>query len=227
MTVLDVPAVALDTDTLMAQAHVEPASDDAADFERLVAVARRVGRPKAAYVEAFVTERQPDAVRIADVWFESRTLARQLVNVERVFAVLATCGREVDDDCPVRDDILQSYWWDLIKTHLLRAAHARLAEHLKRTFRIEKTASMSPGSGDANVWPIEQQSRLFSLFPEHEAKLGVRLTESCLMVPNKTTSGIVFPTDVDFRTCEVCHRAECPSRRAPFSPEVWDAMQHA
>ena len=71
--------------------------------------------------------------------------------------------------------------------------------------------------GDASVWPIEQQQGLFSLLGDVEERVGVKLTDSFLMVPNKTTSGILFPTETDFRSCEVCHREDCPSRHAAFN----------
>lgn len=47
-----------------------------------------------------------------------------------------------------------------------------------------------------------------------------------LMTPNKTVSGITFTTDGDFRTCQVCHRQDCPSRSAPFDEATWKMIQH-
>jgi hypothetical protein len=84
---------------------------------------------------------------------------------------------------------------------------------------------MSPGSGDANVWPITQQRELFSLFSNVEALVGVRLTDSFLMLPNKTVSGIRFQTETDFESCELCHRESCVGRRAPFNRELWESLQ--
>jgi len=212
----------LDADEIVAQARVPRGSSDEADLLSLVELARQVGRPKAAYAACFVTERDGDAVRIEDVWFRSRTLARNLASAERAFAMLATCGREMDEHFPARGDMLQEFWWDLIKMRLLGAASRDLAAHVHRTFRLGKTASMHPGSGDASVWPIEQQGGLFRLLGGMDEEIGVRLTDSFLMVPNKTTSGLLFPTERDFRSCEVCHRAECPSRQAPFNQALWD-----
>jgi hypothetical protein len=76
---------------------------------------------------------------------------------------------------------------------------------------------MNPGSGDADVWPIQQQRELFSLLGDVQGELGVSLTESCLMVPNKTVSGLIFPTEIDFESCQVCKRKDCPNRRAPYA----------
>jgi hypothetical protein len=75
---------------------------------------------------------------------------------------------------------------------------------------------MNPGSGPADTWPIRQQKELFSLFGDVEAAIGVRLTESFLMIPNKTVSGLVFATESDFATCSLCPRDVCRNRRAPY-----------
>lgn len=221
----DIP-FSLDAEALMKQAHVEPESDDAAEWRGLADLAAKVGSPKAAYVEAFIERRDGDTIRIGGVSFTSRTLGLNLASVERVFPLVATCGREMDEAFPAKGDMLKEFWWDLLKQRLLVAANQRLNDHLHRRFRLGKTATMRPGSGDATVWPIEQQKELFALLGDVEKAIGVRLTESFLMVPNKTTSGLLFPAEKDFRSCEVCHRKDCPGRQAPFNPELWKAIQH-
>jgi hypothetical protein len=85
---------------------------------------------------------------------------------------------------------------------------------------------MNPGSGDANVWPIEQQKELFSLFGDVENLIGVRLTDSFLMVPNKSVSGICFPTEINFQSCQLCHRMNCNGRKAPFDRKLWESVNH-
>ena len=107
------------------------------------------------------------------------------------------------------------------------SARKHLDEHLNRKFLLGKTSTMSPGSGDATVWPIEQQRDLFALIGDVEGMIDVKLTDSFLMIPNKSTSGIVFPTEKDFRSCQVCHRENCPGRSAAFDPELWKEVEHA
>lgn len=217
----------LDTASLMKTAHIRPGSADAEDLQALAVLARQVGKPKAAYTVSFIEHRDGDTVQIGGISFTSRTLSRNLKSVERVFPQVATCGHEMDQAFSVKGDMLKEFWWDLIKTELLAAANKYLGDHLHRRFRLGKTAIMRPGSGDATVWPIEQQRELFALLGDVREAIGVRLTDSFLMVPNKTTSGILFPTETDFRSCEVCHRENCPSRHAPFNKQVWEEIQHA
>jgi hypothetical protein len=223
---LDSIPFSLDVEQIIAQAHVKAESRDADELLSLIELAEAVGKPKAAYAVCFIEGRDGDAVQIEDVRFKSRMLAHNLESVQRVFPLLATCGHELDEAFPGKGHMLQEFWWDLIKSRLLGAANKHLTDHLHRKFRLEKTATMRPGSGDASVWPIEQQRELFMLLGDVERAVGVRLTESFLMVPNKTTSGLMFPTETDFRSCEVCHRENCPSRQAPFSKDLWEQIQH-
>ena len=225
MEVLTEIRFTLDAAALREQAHIEAGSDDAQELQGLIDLAARIGRPKAAYAVSFVEKRDGESVVIGGVAFASRTLSRNLASSERVFPLVATCGREMDEASPARGDMLKEFWWDLVKSHLLAAANRQLGEHLHRKFRLGKTAVMRPGSGDASVWPIEQQRGLFALLGDVEGAIGVRLTDSFLMVPNKTTSGLLFPTEVDFRSCEVCHRENCPSRHAPFNRQLWEEIR--
>ena len=210
---------------LMARVHIAPESDDAAAFSALLDQARAIARPQALYAESVIEARGDDTVRIDGITFTSRMLRRNLETVQRVFPYVATCGREMDEVDLPKDDVLVQYWWDAIKAEVLSAARAHLLAHVTERFRLGQTSRMSPGSGDADVWPIEQQRPLFTLLGGVTPSIGVILTASCLMIPNKTVSGILFPTEHDFRTCQVCHRDPCPNRTAPFDAAVWQSLR--
>lgn len=203
---------------------IEPESDDAHDFADLVQLALKNGRPVAAYSEKFIDSKNDNGVVIGGVEFNSKTLRHNLDAVERVFPFVATCGVEMDKVFPPGSDILKDYWWDAIKMQLVTAARSFLQKHLSTKYRLGKTACMSPGSGDANIWPITQQRQLFSLLGDVHGAIGVELTDTCLMIPNKTVSGLMFTSEVNFQGCEVCHRENCPGRRAEFNPELWSKI---
>ena len=226
MQILDDIPFALDAASLSAYLKIEPGSQDAETLADLIQLADQHGRPKAAYRELYIDNASGDTVSLDGTTFASRMLAKHLAPVERVFAFIATCGREAHDALEPGDDMLTAFWWDVIKGKLLGAAVSHLRDHLHRRFRLGKTASMSPGSGDAMVWPIEQQAGLFALMGDVRSAIGVELTDSFLMIPNKTLSGILFPTEVDFGTCQVCRRDPCPSRSAPFDEKLWREIEH-
>ena len=218
--------VDLDTESLLKRVHVKPHSDDASTFEQLVYRARDVAKPKVLLSESFVEARGEDTVRIDGITFTSPMLRANLDKVERVFPFVATCGHEMDEVSLPKDEFLAEFWWDTIKAVVLGCAIRHLQEHLQRRFLVGKSSHMNPGSGDADIWPIQQQSELFALLGDVRNRIGVELTASFLMVPNKSTSGIQFPTETDFRSCQVCRRKNCPSRGAPFDEELWNSIQH-
>ena len=51
--------------------------------------------------------------------------------------------------------------------------------------------------------------------------IGVHLTESCMMVPTKTVSGLRFHLEESFESCMLCPRPDCPSRKAPYDPDLY------
>jgi hypothetical protein len=121
--------------------------------------------------------------------------------------------------------MLAGWWLDTVKALVLGACRRALDGHLTRRFALGKTVTMSPGSGDATLWPIEQQRELFSLLGDVRGRIGVELTESFLMVPNKTVSGLRFATEVDFRSCQLCRREDCPGRSAAFDEGLWHSYE--
>ena len=205
---------------LLRDLHLEPGTAEADEFAGILDLVRPRARPRALFAEAFIEGRGEESVTIDGVRYSSRVLARNLADLHRVFPYIASCGPEIDEAVEAGGDSLTQYWIDAIKTEALAAAREFLVDHLMRSFATGKLSSMNPGSGDADVWPIQEQKLLFDYMGDTEAMAGVRLTSSCLMIPNKSVSGILFPREVTFTTCSLCHREKCPGRRAEFEPSA-------
>ena len=216
----------LDIESLLNRLHVDPETEDAQACAALVHKARKIGKPKAFYKEAFIESKGDDTVSIDGVTFTSKVLRLNLDQVERVFPYIATCGTELDAINIAPGDFLQGFWLDTIKADLLNSGICYVQELLERKYRLGKTSAMSPGSGDINIWPIEQQRQLFALGGDVEGSIGVRLTDSFLMVPNKSVSGIRFATESNFQSCQLCHRENCAGRRALFDNKLWESIQN-
>jgi hypothetical protein len=182
--------------------------------------ARPVARPKAVYEVCYVEEKKADSVVVVGgITFTSRVLRANLDKVERVFPYVITCGRELESIEIPEGDFVKGYYMDQIKETALHLARAFLEEHLKKTFALGQVSRIAPGAGAAEDWPIVQQEGLFALFggrEKVEEAIGVRLTDSFLMVPIKSVSGFFFPTEVKFESCQICPREHCFGRRAPY-----------
>jgi len=207
--------------SLMKKLRIREGTRYEEDFRRLAEEAREIARPKALYRISYKDSATEDTVTIDGVTFRSRVLTVNLENVHRVFPYVATCGIEIEEwSKSVTDDLLQTFWVDTMKEAALRAAMPVLRRAIVEGHKLGRTSTMAPGSlGD---WPIQQQKPLFELLGDTEASVGVRLTDSFLMLPPKSASGIWFPTETRFESCQLCPRQRCPNRRAPYDPELFE-----
>ncbi|MHB1133091.1 MAG: vitamin B12 dependent-methionine synthase activation domain-containing protein [Chloroflexota bacterium] len=212
--------VTLSLEELGRRLHVAEASPQAAELAAMVAAAERIARPKALCGLAYVQDRGEDWVLIDGVRFSSRVLAVNTASAQRVFPYLATSGTEMDTWAAGFDDMLYRFWSEAIREAALRLAMAAVGDYLERTYAPGEMSRMSPGS--LPDWPIEQQRPLFQLLGESQSTIGVSLTEGLLMVPSKSVSGIRFPTAETFESCLLCPRPDCPNRRAPHDPALYE-----
>lgn len=207
-------------DLLQEKLRIKPGSSYVKRLETLTAEAQAAARPRALYRVALVDEKGEDFVVLDGVRFSSRILRVNLEPAHRVFPYAATCGVELHEWAESLDDMLERYWADVICELALRSADEALDTHLAQRFQPGQTSSMNPGSlGD---WPLREQRALFELLGNPEEKIGVRLLKSCLMVPSKSVSGIQFPTEEGFASCQLCPRIDCSGRRAPYDSELYE-----
>ena len=175
-------------------------------------------RPKALYQVSSVRGIDGDTVDIDGTIFTSRVLRKNLTGQKTVYPFSATAGRELDE-LPVPDrDVMRQYCLDIIKTVVLVSGIEYLSDYLKDKYSLGQVALMNPG--EIKAWPITEQKPLFALFNGSEKQIGVTLTESGVMKPVKSRSGILFPNDTGFLSCQLCTQFQCPGRRAPYDPEL-------
>lgn len=214
-----------DIPALMKRLHIKPGSGAAAELENMLNSARELARPRALYLEAYVGERGDDWLVIGGERFTSRVLRVNLDQSYRVFPYLATCGPELQTWAAGFDDMVLNFWAEAIKEAALISAIRALDCRLEERYLPGQSARMNPGS--LPDWPLEEQRVLFALFGPLAGQIGVELTDSLLMIPTKTVSGIWFATEVTFESCQLCERDGCPGRRAPYDPQLYAARYQA
>ena len=219
MEVLDSIPFRLDVETVLKQLHQDKGNKYiGAIVQELIEIVYPIAKPKAVYKVSYVENRNGDSLYIDGVEFTSRVLRVNLDKVARVFPYVATCGRELDEITVSSDDYMKYYCLDVIKEMTLRSAISYLTDYLTRNYALGQMSRMHPGS--LEDWPITQQKELFSIFGNVEDLVGVKLTESFLMIPIKSVSGICFPTEIRFESCQLCPRDICHERRAPYDPDL-------
>jgi hypothetical protein len=220
--VLDGIPLSFDAEEFQKLTHIDLSAPSVREAAGLLEAAIPIARPKAMYKVCYIHNRTEDGVELEGIRFTSDVLSQNLSEVERVFPYIVTCGVELDTVTISPNDVLAGYMLDGLKELALRQAIEHLKNRLAETYGldVERMSTMNPGSGNRNVWPIDQQRQLFRLLGDVECLVGVRLTDSFLMTPNKTVSGILFPTEVPFVSCQLCTRENCPRRRAEYSGVV-------
>lgn len=196
--------------------------EDEEIFDDMLKTVGEIAAPKLVFGEGYITDRHDDGVSIDNMRFDSMLMKNNLTEVHRVFPFTATCGRELYDWAKSIDDFFIQYWADHIMEVVLRNAIAVLYDTVKNQYGVTKLSSMNPGSLEG--WPIEQQVFLFELMDNTQKDIGVELTESFLMVPQKSVSGILFKSKSGYTNCKLCEMVNCPSRKAKFEPGLREKL---
>lgn len=150
--------------------------------------------------------------------FRSQVIAGLLEQCQRVVMFVVTIGDYLEDMVAwlaQHHHILQSALLDAIGSDAVE----RVADSVQG--KIEKLAHeqglvtsrrFSPGYCD---WDIRQQKVLFRALNANLA--GVHLTDRCLMIPQKSISGIIGlgpSRDVEkYNPCKTCDKLDCCGRR--------------
>ncbi|MFP4082504.1 MAG: hypothetical protein ACLFVG_07065 [Candidatus Aminicenantes bacterium] len=188
------------------------------DIQELLEKSKLLISPKLLYEVSYITKKEKDQVEIEKVTFTSRVLSLNLQKVEKVFPYVITIGKALENKASSSNDLLKQYYLENIGDEALRLLEKYLENHIRQNYGIKKLASMSPGS--LENWPVTEQKPLFSLFGRELDLVGVTLTESMLMIPRKSISGILFPTEVTFSSCQLCPRKRCPERKASYDQNL-------
>lgn len=218
--ILDDVPFELELETWAKALRIKPDSGYYQDFETTALEAVKVARPKALYAIAYVEERGDTFVEADGVRFDSRILSVNLEKANRIFPFVATCGREMEDWAEKFTELLHRFWAESLMEFALKAVRSFLWDHFSTALALDKISYMSPGS--LEDWPLDQQKPLFQLLGDTEASVGIRLTDSFLMRPIKSISGIIFPTEESFQSCMLCPKEKCRGRRAKYDPGMYE-----
>jgi hypothetical protein len=217
---LDNIPIQFDMEGLCKTLRLKEGSRQLEKLRSMVTEAQSVGKPKAFYSEAFIDSKGDDHVIINGIRFTSRVMRVNLDQVYRVFPYVATCGLELEEWSKKFEDILDKYYADVLKETVLRMGFRRLNEYLVEQTGIQHLARMNPGS--LADWPLSEQKHLFAMLGEGPQSIGIQLTDSFLMLPIKSVSGMWFPSEATYENCQLCPREKCPGRRAPYDRDLYE-----
>ena len=141
----------------------------------------------------------------------------QLKKSESAALFLCTAGEKIGElsrKLIAEKDFLKGYIYDIAGSEIVEAAADIMQEKLRLQMEKENMAITNRFSPGYCGWDVSEQHKLFSLIPGNYC--GIRLTESALMIPIKSVSGVIgIGSAVSFRpyTCSFCDDKNCIYRR--------------
>jgi cobalamin-dependent methionine synthase I len=142
-----------------------------------------------------------------------KTVAKELRNATSVAFFICTAGKGISQrshDLLSGDNPVLGYVFDVLGSMIVESAADLLQQEIKQTALTDGlliTNRYSPGYCN---WNVADQHKLFSFFPPNCC--GISLTNSALMYPIKSVSGIIgLGKEVNFReyTCNLCKQVDC------------------
>lgn len=159
-------------------------------------------------------DRDNKKIIIGDVELDTKNIVTRHMDKSGFIAVFAcTAGPEISQiasEYNKKGHTVHAYIADSLGSIVVERAMDIIQEHLKSEMAelgLKITNRYSPGYCG---WELKEQSKLFSQLPEHYC--GISLSDSMLMKPIKSVSGIIgIGKDVIFDqyTCNYCRDINC------------------
>jgi hypothetical protein len=183
---------------------------------------RELSRPQGGYAWfASGSFHSEDALMLGGIRFQvGKIITRELLGSEAfaLFAVTLGPGPEsLARELIQAGDYLEGYLVDLIGSGMVESLTDQLRTHLQVVAARKGMKVTHPYSPGYCTWDVTEQQKLFGLMPE--GWCGISLSESSLMSPIKSVSGIIgIGAGVRYRknSCTLCPMSPCRFRKKPY-----------
>lgn len=182
--------VKIDKDEILKQLHMEEGDEYISEVLNLIEAAEKLAKPKGVFREVSIDANDNTSIVINGTRFESPTLCLKLRKAKKVFVFVVTSGMELYEWSNTIKDMLENYWANTINQVIVISVQGVLERIIKDEFKVDHLNKMSPGF--VEDWSISEQNKLFDLMEGATESIGVKLTESSLMIPVKSLSGIFY-----------------------------------
>lgn len=141
------------------------------------------------------------------------TVYKQIKNATKAAVFLCTAGKEISELSSLymsQEDYQQGYIADIIGSVTVEKAMDQIHLMLEKEMLSQNQRVTNRYSPGYCGWPVSNQRELFNLLPPHFCH--VHLTDSSLMQPIKSVSGIIgIGTEVKNNpyTCKMCNAKNC------------------
>jgi len=179
---------------------------------------RKVMIPRAAYVIAEAnTHPSSEEIAAGGLHFQTGKIVHNMLKHSESYAVfIVTVGpgpEQLARKLLEKGEYLEGYMVDLLASALVDSVAGVVHEEIRKEALAGGTKVTNRYSPGYCSWDVAEQQKLFSLFPG--GCCGITLSESSLMDPVKSISGLIgIGPQVKFNdyTCEICPMKECAFR---------------
>ena len=157
-------------------------------------------------------------IQVEEVTFTiGKVIVEYMDKAQSIALFIATAGREFEnwlEELHQQGDVWLTFLADAIGSEIAEATARAVSLDLEQVAGEKQqyiSNSYSPGYCG---WGVKEQQKLFSFFPPEPC--GVRLTESSLMLPIKSVSGIIAlgeQMEKKAYGCDICMMKTCYKKR--------------
>ena len=165
-------------------------------------------------IEDFSFDKDAHLVSIQGIPLDiHKIIFNQIKSAEKLALFVCTAGPKVGEwsrKLMAEGDLMKGYIVDVVGSEIVEKAMDKIQETLSIKMKAEGfniTNRYSPGYCN---WSVSEQHKLFSLLPANFC--DVRLTDTALMYPIKTVSGIIGigkTIKYNHYTCQICDMQNC------------------
>lgn len=155
------------------------------------------------------------SIKIANqIFCPGHKIVSYLTDAESFCVFVTTAGVEFEkwkENLRTSGDLVKEFIADSIGSVIAESCVNHIQEELSSLQNINHTYPYSPGYCG---WKLSEQQNLFSLLPDHPC--SITLTNSCLMLPVKSISGIIgLGKDIKRKEygCKICENINCYKRK--------------
>jgi hypothetical protein len=176
--------------------------------------------PRGGYriLEKFSLNKQDASIEVEGKVFKTGKIVNTQINEANFLAVfVCTIGPEMEtwaNQLLKEGDFLKGYLVDSLASEYVESAMDWIQENLAQSLKIRGLKISNRFSPGYCGWHVAEQHKLFSFLPKYFC--DVTLTESALMVPLKSVSGIIGIGKKVKRKeypCRFCNLQDCVYRR--------------
>lgn len=175
-------------------------------------------RPRCMFAVFDAGEAEQHHIKVNDTFFRTgAVITPYLAGADKYVLFVATAGQEFEafqHEVKASGDIYKEFLLDSLGSAIAEAVVRELCARVENHFLPMGYGVSHPYSPGYCGWHVTQQQLLFSMLPVHPC--GVALSESSLMTPIKSVSGVMAVGSHIVKRkygCELCGKADCYKNR--------------